>query len=94
MLIVGAHRYTTCLQGKMPIVLLTNDADNRRKAVVDGLDARGVLAYARSLKVWAVNVWAALHSDVGSCEVLGASAWAALHSGFGTVLLVGAVYQA
>ncbi len=46
-------RYASRLAGKMPVVLLTNDADNRRKAVADGLDARGVYQYAKELKVWA-----------------------------------------
>ena len=41
-------RYMSRLEGKrMPVVLLTNDADNRRKAIADGLDARGVYAYAK-----------------------------------------------
>ena len=42
------HRYASRLAPHgMPVVLLTNDADNRRKALADGLDSRGVHAYAR-----------------------------------------------
>ena len=34
----------------MPLLLLTNDADNRRKALAEGLSAMGVYAFAKSLK--------------------------------------------
>ncbi|GAX77417.1 hypothetical protein CEUSTIGMA_g4862.t1 [Chlamydomonas eustigma] len=47
---VATKWYASRLNSKMPVVLLTNDADNRRKAVADGLDARGVYAYALELK--------------------------------------------
>ena len=43
-------RYASRLKEKgMPVVLLTNDADNRRKAIADGLDARSVHTYARQV---------------------------------------------
>ncbi len=43
-------RYKKRLLGKMKVVLLTNDAENRRKALSEGLEALGVAAFARSLK--------------------------------------------
>jgi hypothetical protein len=48
---VATTWYAARLGDRMKVVLLTNDGDNRRKAAADGLDARSVLAYARSLKV-------------------------------------------
>ena len=39
----AAAWYTRRLQQRMRVILLTNDADNRRKAAAEGIDARGIL---------------------------------------------------
>ncbi len=39
----AAAWYTHRLQPRMRVVLLTNDADNRRKAAAEGIDARGIV---------------------------------------------------
>jgi exosome complex exonuclease DIS3/RRP44 len=40
--------YASRLQGKMPVILITNDADNRNRATSDGLTSLSVMAYART----------------------------------------------
>jgi len=52
----AAAWYTRRLQPRMRVVLLTNDADNRRKAAAEGIDARGIVVRKpppTSLALWA-----------------------------------------
>lgn len=44
----AAKWYSEKLKDKMTVILLTNDVDSRKKAQEDGLDARGVMNYAKS----------------------------------------------